>query len=189
MKTLRRILKLLPPAFAMRIWLARRYGISVKRSPWGGAAGFLLAILPYAFTAALSVRVDSDCRLLKYFMPYGRMKKFVRLAYDIRVGDDKRDSGWSGAIRSVMPYGLVLWWDAEDAATSRNTKKSAAAKCLSAAAAVSPICNPREIDREILERLDRVEALVLRVSILNSGLSNSQEVVDGAHLGDALDRV
>ena len=166
MKTLRRMLKLLPPAFAMRIWLARRYGISVKPSPWGGAAGFLLAILPYAFTAALSVRVDSDRRLLKYFMPYGRMKKFVRLAYGMRIGGDKIDSGWSGAIRCVMPYGLVLWWDAESAAISRNANTTAATKRPPASSAASPHRISREIDAEMLERLDRTEALALRLSIL-----------------------
>ena len=77
MKTLCRVLELLPPAFAMRIWLQRKYGIQVKRSPWGGVAAFALAVLPYAFTAALSVRVESDCRLFKYFLPYGKMKRRV----------------------------------------------------------------------------------------------------------------
>ena len=72
MKTFRKILKLLLPAFVVQIWLYWRHGIKVKPSPWHGIAGFALTILPYAFTAALSVREDTDVRLLKYFLPYGK---------------------------------------------------------------------------------------------------------------------
>ena len=68
MKTFRKILKLLLPAFVVQIWLYWRHGIKVKPSPWHGIAGFALTILPYAFTAALSVREDTDVRLLKYFL-------------------------------------------------------------------------------------------------------------------------
>ena len=56
MKGLRRMIKLLPPAFIMRIWLDRRYGIKVPPAPGGVMGKILLAVLPYAFTAALSVR-------------------------------------------------------------------------------------------------------------------------------------
>lgn len=166
MKTLRKILKLLPPAFAMRIWLARKYGIKVKPSPWGGIVGLALEIMPYAFTAALSVRVDSDSRLLKYFLPYGRMKKFVGLAYGMRVGNDKVDQGLVGAIRFVMPYGLVLWWDAEDARLSRKVNNPPKTmKSYRQTACTS--CITAEMRREDVSRLDRLEALMLRLMILS----------------------
>ena len=89
MKVLRKILKLFPPAFLMRRWLDRRYGIKVPPAPGGALARLVLAVLPYAFTAALSVRVESDCRLLKYFLPYGKMKRLVYLSYRMRVGNDR----------------------------------------------------------------------------------------------------
>ena len=169
MKTMRRVLKLLPPAFLMRIWLDRRYGMKVKPSPWGGVAGFVLAILPYAFTAALSVRVDSDCRLLKYFLPYGRMKKFVRLMYSMQVGDDAKDHGMAGAFRAIVPYGLVLWWDAECAQKNANKET-----CTSHAKADVPNApsgrdagrSISEGERQELQRRDRNEVMALRLMIL-----------------------
>ena len=166
MKTLRRIVKLLPPAFIMRIWLERKYGIKVKPSPWGGMAGALLAVAPYLFTAALNERKDSDCRLFKYFLPYGRMKKFVRLAYGMKVGDDKSDSGAAGAIRYVMPYGLVLWWDAENAVQTGKRDSQEPGDALADQPA-RPERKLPEIAREEMARLDRIEALTLRLLILN----------------------
>lgn len=129
MKTARKALKLLPPAFAMRIWLKRRYAIEVPAQPWGKAAGALLAILPYAFTAALSQRKDTDVRLLKYYLPYGKISKFVKMAYGMERGNTAKDKGPWRLLRAAMPYGLVLWWDAEDARLARgkaNNKRKAA---------------------------------------------------------------
>ncbi len=170
MKTLRKTLKLLPPAFAMRIWLERRYGIKVKPSPWRGVAGFALAILPYAFTAALSVREDSDVRLLKYFLPYGKMKKFVRLAYGMQRGDASLDRGAVGWFRSLMPYGLVLWWDAErdkgapvpkaGEGTPAPVNAKSPAYCLNVDGRIS------ERQRMEFLRMDRIEARTLRVLIM-----------------------
>lgn len=175
MKTLCRVLKLLPPAFAMRIWLQRKYGIKVKPSPWGGIAGFVLAVLPYAFTATLSVRVESDCRLLKYFLPYGRMKKFVKLMYNMQVGDDAHDHGVIGVLRAIMPYGLVLWWDAEGARLPEGprvrggqmeSRKAGSGRSLS------------DKERRELARLDRQTALSLRYLMLagRQGGMNAHEM-------------
>ena len=161
MKTFHRILKLLPPAFVMRIWLARRYGIKVKPSPWGGVVGALLAVLPYAFTAALSVRTESDVRLVKYFLPYGKMKKFVRLSYGIQRGDAKRDQGLIGGLRAILPYGLVLWWDAEDKRLTGSPKQSWKPAGTSARLSVK--------ERQDLEQQDRFEALTLRMLIMTTG--------------------
>ncbi len=161
MKTFRRMLKLLPPAFVTRIWLAWRYGIKVKPSPWGGVAGAVLAVLPYAFTAALSVRAESDVRLVKYFLPYGKMKSFVRLSYGIQRGDATRDQGLIGWFRSIMPYGLVLWWDAEDKQLTNHPKPPPKTS-------VSPARLPVK-ERQALEQQDRVEAMALRMLIKATG--------------------
>lgn len=174
MKRFRRVLKLIPPAFIMRVWLKRRYGINVSSAPGNAITKFILAVLPYAFTAALSVRVESDCRLLKYFLPYGKMKKFVKLMYNMQVGNDAKDHGMVGKFRAIMPYGLVLWWDAEDRRTSQN------------AATRKPKANARQSqpsqefvlnfgwlmpERERLEfqRMDRIEAMTLRLLISTGG--------------------
>ena len=164
MKTLCRVLKLLPPAFVLRIWLRRKYGIKVRPSPWGGLAGFVLAVLPYAFTAALSVRVESDCRLLKYFLPYGKMKRLVFLSYRMRDGNDAKDHGVVGLLRAIMPYGLVLWWDAESRGVARRGRQVVAHRA------------ERESGRQMQERarteqarLDRLEAMSLRYSIITAG--------------------
>ena len=172
MKTFRKIVKLLPPAFVMRIWLDKRYGIKVPPSPWGEFAGFVLAVLPYAFTAALSVRVESDRRLLKYFLPYGRMKKFVNCVYNMQVGNQMLDKGLCGKLRAFVPYGLVLWWDSEDARIAAEVSARMNAKAEhQLATLLSPVasrCIP-EREREELQRMDRVEAMTLRVLMLTNG--------------------
>ena len=170
MKTLRKVIKLLPPAFAVRIWLQRKYEIKVKPLPWGGFVGFAVSLLPYAFTAALSVRVDSDSRLLKYFMPYGMMKKLVYLSYRMRVGNDAADHGAIGALRSLMPYGLVLWWDAEDVRIkSASTHQKLAANSIPRKiASFDADCRISEEKRQELQLRDRIAAMTLRLMILNA---------------------
>lgn len=165
MKGLRRMIKLLPPAFIMRIWLDRRYGIKVPPAPGNAITKFALAVLPYAFTAALSVRVESDCRLLKYFLPYGKMKKFVRLMYNMQVGNDEKDCGFAGKFRAIMPYGLVLWWDAEDIRTDQKT-----VTCKPKAAAAGRFgWRLPERERLELQCADRIEAMTLRLLIITGG--------------------
>ena len=175
MKVLRKILKLFPPAFLMRRWLDRRYGIKVPPAPGGALARLVLAVLPYAFTATLSVRVESDCRLLKYFLPYGRMKKFVKLMYNMQVGDDAHDHGVIGVLRAIMPYGLVLWWDAEGArppegprvrGCQMESRKAGSGRSLS------------DKERRELARLDRQTALSLRYLMLagRQGGMNAHEM-------------
>ena len=179
MKKLRKILKLLPPAFIMRLWLKRSYGITVPPAPGNALSEFFFAVLPYAFTAALSVRVESDCRLIKYFLPYGKMKKFVKLMYSMQVGDEAKDRGSAGKIRSIMPYGLVLWWDAEDRRIAQNaTTYTTAAKTKETAQEVVSNFGWRmpERERAALQRSDKIEAMTLRFLIVQG-----KENVKGSH--------
>ena len=166
MKTVRRVLKLLPPAFLMRRWLDRRYGIKIPPVPGGVIARCVFAVLPYAFTAALNVRVESDCRLLKYFLPYGRMSKFVRMAYGIQRGNAELDHGFVGVLRSVMPYGLVLWWDAED---DRISGRTLAVRRKAQTAQESSVRRNSCEDRQTIARMDRIEAMTLRLLISTAG--------------------
>lgn len=172
MKMLRKILKLIPPAFVMRIWLKRRYGIKVPPAPGNAITKLFLAILPYAFTAALSVRVESDCRLMKYFLPYGKMKKFVRLMYSMQVGNDAKDNGMVGKFRAILPYGLVLWWDAEDMRIAQDTsahKLKANEKQAGSNFVVNFGWRMPERERSEFTRMDRVEAMTLRNLIMTVG--------------------
>ena len=172
MKTFRRIVKLLPPAFVMRIWLDRRYGIKVQPSPWGGAGRLVLALLPYGFTAAVSVRVESDVRLMKYFLPYGRMNSFVRLTYGQQRGDVSQDHGVVGLLRAILPYGLVLWWDAEDAriardVEARNNGNEELRQNLNDKSASGGHVAENEWKESV--RMDRIEAMTLRLMIMTGG--------------------
>lgn len=168
----------------MRIWLDKKYGIKVKPSPWHGIAGLGLAILPFAFTAALSVREDTDVRLLKYFLPYGKIKRFVKSAYGIQRSDETRDRGLIGAIRAVLPYGLVIWWDAEDAqfdeyggrvedVFGNGNKGGKNAKGQEAAPAAITFFKEgtriADADRLEFQRIDRIEAMISRLLILTAG--------------------
>ena len=171
MKKLRRILKLLPPAFIMRFWLKRRYGIKVQPAPGNAITKFVLAVLPYVFTAALSVRVESDCRLMKYFLPYGKMKKFVKLMYNMQVGNDEKDCGFAGKFRSIMPYGLVLWWDAEDcrtaqSAATRKPKTKEPQSQLGSEFVLKFGWHMPEKERMEFQRMDKIEAMTLRLLIM-----------------------
>ncbi len=175
MKALRKILKLFPPAFLMRRWLRRRYGIKVPPAPGGALARLVLAVLPYAFTAALSVRVESDCRLLKYFLPYGRMKKFVKLMYNMQVGEGAHDHGVVGVLRAIMPYGLVLWWDAEEARISQGARGR---DCQTESRKADPRLPLSDRERRDLARIDRLEALSLRYLMIagRQGGMNAHEM-------------
>ena len=51
MKKLRKILKLLPPAFIMRLWLKRSYGITVPPAPGNAISEFFFAVLPFTCVA------------------------------------------------------------------------------------------------------------------------------------------
>ena len=171
MKKFRRMLKLIPPAFVMRFWFEKRHGIKVPPMPGNAITKFALAVLPYVLTAALSVRVESDCRLLKYFLPYGRMKRFVKLMYNMQVGDDAKDRGLAGKVRAIMPYGLILWWDAEDRRIAQKTSKhKPSTKTAPASSGFTMDFGWRMPERERMEfqRMDRVEAMALRLCVMTA---------------------
>lgn len=162
----------------MRRWLVRRYGIKVPPAPGGALARLALAVLPYAFTATLSVRVESDCRLLKYFLPYGRMKRFVKLMYNMQVGDAARDQGAIGMLRAIMPYGLVLWWDAEDVRISQGAQGAQAGKRQVKLRKADSVWSLSDRERRDFARIDRLEALSLRYLMImgERGEMNAHEV-------------
>ena len=171
MKKLRKVLKLLPPAFAMRIWLAKRYGMSVAPAPGGAFTRTLLAVLPFAFTATLSVRKESDIRLMKFFVPYGKMKTFLLRQHRMEIGNAAKDCGISGAMRFVMPYGLVLWWDSEDArlnAGNGNERHPSPEESPDRAAKPSQPFRLSERERQEYARRDKIEAMALRILIENA---------------------
>lgn len=172
MKSVHRVLTLLLPACLVRAWLWRRHAVKVPPVPGNWLTKAVFAVLPYAFTATLSVRVESDCRLIKYFVPYGKMKKHVYLAYRMDVGDRERDRGVVGAVRAVMPYGLVLWWDAED---HRNPRNIAVRKPQDRKAAgdsdfrINHGWRMPERERLEFQRVDKAAAMTLRLLIMGSG--------------------
>lgn len=167
MKKFCRIFKLLPPAFLMRRWLDRRYGIKVLPVPGNMMVRFVFAILPYAFTAMLSVRVESDTRLLKYFLPYGMVKNVVKC---VCGKNDAKDIGVVGTCRAIMPCGLVLWWDTEDKRMSSDKRMYSLPKIAPAHPATScPKSRIQEGERQKLAHLDKVEAKILRLLILSYG--------------------
>lgn len=163
MKSLRRMLKLLPPACLMRVWLRWRYGMSVPQAPGGIVGRAALAVLPYAFSAALSQRVATDNRLVKYYLPYGRMKRHVLATYGMKVGNDARDRGLGGCVRAVMPYGIVLWWDAECARLCAPIKGDDSVGSLGVVDFGFPMSVRLDPSRD---RLDRIETLGLRLAIV-----------------------
>ncbi len=169
MNNFQRFLLLLLPAFVAQQWLARR-DIFVQPPPGGALARFIMAPLPFAFTAALSVRVESDRRPLKYFMPYGKMKKFVALAYNIHVGDPSLDKGLIGALRAISPYGLVLWWDGKEARMPAKARKAP----LPAATPGSEATFSNHLAACDAERLDRIEALALRALLIARVSANTR---------------
>lgn len=67
--------------------------------------------LPHFFAAVLSCRKSTDKRLIKFFLPYGMMRRRMLDVFGEEVGPMEKDRGLSGLFRSVCPYGLVLWWD------------------------------------------------------------------------------
>ena len=176
MKKLNRILKLVLPAFIMRPYLAKR-DVAVQPPPGGALARFVLAFLPFAFTAALSVRVESDRRPMKYFLPYGKMKKFVALAYSMDVGNSALDKGFIGAIRAVSPYGLVLWWDgeAERVAAGGKPKGKVQAGRHKPENAKPGEQKPQMPSTCEIDRLDKIEALTLRTLLLERARCRLEE--------------
>lgn len=84
----------------------------VSASP---AVRFVVGLVPYAVSAILQQREQEDRRPCKYFLPYAIMCRRMLAVYGIDVWNYEKDRGIVGIARAICPYGLVLWWDREDA--------------------------------------------------------------------------
>ena len=184
---IRKTAKLFLPGWFMHWWLPHRYGIQVKQVSDSGLIRFLALLAPYAVSAILQQRDAEDRRVVKYFFPYGMMCRHVESTYGISVRNKTRDGGWLGALRSVFPYGLVLWWDRED----RRLGQEGASKCSKAKVAARSAEKPQtdamtpEVAHALMDRLDRQELLSLR--ILAGGGSPSVDTFSVASSGQRRD--
>lgn len=113
MKTLRRLVKLFVPYGLLRRWAARRYGERWPEVGSGAASRWLHACLPTFVAAIDSRRRGEDRRPIKYWLPYGRMRRHVTLHYGLPLRDEGAFPAWVRGLRAACPYGLILWWDAE----------------------------------------------------------------------------
>lgn len=127
MKMPYKILMLLLPGAAVHKILEKKYSLNVDVPAASTVGRLAVGVLPYAFSAILQQKVATDRRPCKYFLPYGKMCRFVRQNYNEQVGNPEKDKGVNGFFRSVLPYGLVLWWDKEfvDEAISQVAKDQA----------------------------------------------------------------
>lgn len=137
-----------------------------------------LLCLPSVVLAILSNRRPEDRHLIKYFLPYGRMRKHilsthreshVRKVYGPKIL--KPPAGLKGFVRACLPFGLVLWHDKGGCILPSPT-------ALGAFGQGGPQTNPNvaaspdvanldekieEFRREISIRQDRLEVLLLRM--------------------------
>lgn len=128
--------------------------------------------LPHFFAAALSCRKSTDKRLIKFFLPYGMMRRRMRDVFGEEVGSKEKDRGLSGLFRSACPYGLVLWWD-DDGKDVRPAPVAArgAASC-PASVKVDTKGFESRIDAlraEMQEANERLELVILRALTGRSG--------------------
>lgn len=111
MKSLRKAFKLFLPTWYMRHRLVKVYGFEVPPVSESASVRVLVDILPYAVFAILSQRIASDRRPVKYFLPYGRVRRYVEGRYGVGHVRYRNVRGWAGFFRNWLPYGLVQWWD------------------------------------------------------------------------------
>ena len=127
MKTLRKLLKLGIPGFIMHWWLRHRYGM--KPAPVSPSVFVRLSaeVLPYCFAVILRQRVESDRRVGKYFLPYVIMRKRMMHVYGVDVTCVRNVGRLAESVQSILPYGLVLWWNSPDAQGDSQKRRAAAA--------------------------------------------------------------
>ena len=166
MKKVRKLVKLMAPGWFMHWWLPYRYGINPKPASDSIAARVMVALAPYAVSAILQQRVETDKRSGKYFLPYGIMCKRMLRVYGKDVGNIERDKGFIGMVRASFPYGLVLWWDREDARLDAEVRQQAQRK---AQAARVPSAATADALQKSLQQMriwqDRQEVLSLRTLV------------------------
>lgn len=192
MKKLHRVIKLLTPGCLVGLWLNKKYGIKNKSVSDSAAVRCLTAILPYAVSAILQQRVETDRRVVKYFLPYGIMCRHMMRAYGKNVRSKEHDKGLGAVLRSMLPYGLVLWWDGENVRPlpkEQGNKRSAVDVKRSVA---EPDAEQQKFFQQTRERQDRLEVLSMRA--LAGGKSPSVTVVITGkpavmNLADTLERL
>ena len=188
MKKTRKIVKLALPGWFMHWWLPKRYGIAVKVPASSMFAKVLILLSPYAVSAILQQRVDTDRRVLKYFLPYGKMCARMMLVYGRNVGNAQRDKGFWGRVRSALPYGLILWWDREDKRIEGEIVKRQAEIAAKKRRQTAPASTPdrtmvAEIKQFVAQQIDvardRMEVLSMR-SLVGSATPSVSVVVTGS---------
>lgn len=190
-KTMRRILKLILPGWVVRKRLASKYGIKQPSVSDSAYVRLLALLAPYAISAILLQRKPADRRVSKYFLPYGAMRRWLSVEYEMNIGNESLDKGVSGAVRAISPYGLVLWWDGEDsrlaADASRAKRESVEAAKKAAAAAKAKrdaeVAKRRRAAYEA-EHRDWLEVLSLRTALGN--VPTVSVVVTGSPTADEL---
>ena len=192
MKKARKIVKLALPGWFMHWWLPKRYGITVKVPASSMFAKVLILLSPYVVSVILQQRVDTDRRVLKYFLPYGKMCARMMLVYGRNVGNAQRDKGFWGRVRSVLPYGLILWWDREDKRiegeiVKRQSESAAKKGRQTAPASTIDRTMVAEIKQFIVQQMDvardRMEVLSMR-SLVGSSTPSVSVVITGSATQD-----
>lgn len=139
-----------------------------------------LLCLPSVVFVILANRRSEDKRPIKYFLPYGKVRNHilsfhhighVRKVYGPQLEQPLK--GFSGFVRSWLPFGLVLWLD-KGASISTNASSTGVAsgtpqtivKTVTKSVASADIVNlNKKLDafrQEISLRQDRLEVLLLR---------------------------
>ena len=195
MKTARKLFKLALPGWFMHWWLPSRYGIRINNISDSKFVRLVAALSPYAVSAILQQRVPTDVRVAKYFLPYGMMRKHMLLVYGKQVGTPELDGkGLIGRIRSLAPYGLVLWWDGEE----KRIAAEIAARAASRQAKNTPATTNRQQEQyqKLLNTINNLQLRteVLSMRILAGGKSPSASVVltgapDAKDLEATIDRL
>ena len=117
--------------------------------------------LPHFFAAALSCRKSTDKRLIKFFLPYGMMRRRMRDVFGEEVGSREKDRGLSGLFRSACPYGLVLWWDDKPLVLQQSQSRRCSPKPVSAPS-IAVVKELEGLRYELSEFKEQMELIVLR---------------------------
>lgn len=127
-----------------------------------GILSILGLFLPHFFAAALSRRKATDRRVLKYFLPYGYMKKRMKYVFHANVGNGNKDVGFVGLLRWMCPYGIVLWWDGGCDAPQVASCESPCTPGVDAVELKSLRRLVESLRREVVDGTERLELLMLR---------------------------